>query len=576
MHILIVDDDPLLTDCLVETIGEQFPLFWIESAVSPCEALATAGRMDKLDLLLSDIKLGNVDGFTLREKILEQFPNLQSVFITGHELNSFGISASGKKILRKPLQYEEVIQAVVNAETLLHSEPEPIAVTCAKESPIAEIKEKAFASSEAHRKSASHRQPITRNNSSGDSRHAVEGKERSLDHQEVLLDRQGFTGKLDQFQLVDIIQLCCLSGRTGRLTISKGLNSGVLFFSRNNIIHATCGSRQGEEAAFEIISWQSGRFSFAEDLQPDDVTIHRSWENLLMESAVEGDESSHSVASKKETGPLGLTLGVYHVTRKLGIGDWGSSYEATVAETNERFTIKILSRECSTDPVLLQKFIADASAKCSIVHPLMISVPHGVEEIDGYYFYPRQFLEGKSLADYQATGQRIDDETVCNLLSSVAKLKIFLNRRKIPHAPLKASSIYITENNEIRLANIATFESPERISDQSEIRELSKIVGRSMPAGVGSTPGLRQLLARMLVQNSAGFPSWGTLLQAVKSLNSKRVLHVTPATEPASLTVVSASNQTRSKKESTLLVWCPAAVAVLLLIAIATYCLFLV
>ena len=56
-----------------------------------------------------------------------------------------------------------------------------------------------------------------------------------------LVGKQGFTGKLDQFDLVDIIQLCCISKRTGRLQIARGGERGVLYLRGGQIIHAVTG-----------------------------------------------------------------------------------------------------------------------------------------------------------------------------------------------------------------------------------------------------------------------------------------------------------------------------------------------
>ena len=115
MKILIVDDEPTMADFLVETIGERFPSYWIESAVSGTEARTIAGRMDELDLLLTDIVLGDTDGFELREELLRDFPRMQTIFITGHDLENFGDAPNGKKILKKPLDTHEVFDAVTNA-----------------------------------------------------------------------------------------------------------------------------------------------------------------------------------------------------------------------------------------------------------------------------------------------------------------------------------------------------------------------------------------------------------------------------------------------------------------------------
>ena len=94
-----------------------------------------------------------------------------------------------------------------------------------------------------------------------------------------LVGKQGFTGKFDQFDLVDIIQLCCISKRTGCLQISRRQERGVLFLRGGQMIQALSGELEGEEAAYEIIGWSSGQFSFEDGVQPESQTIYAGWEH---------------------------------------------------------------------------------------------------------------------------------------------------------------------------------------------------------------------------------------------------------------------------------------------------------
>ncbi len=49
------------------------------------------------------------------------------------------------------------------------------------------------------------------------------------------------------------------------------------------------------------------------------------------------------------------------------------------------------------------------------------------------------------------------------------------------------------------------------------------MVADCLPGRAATTPGLRALLGRMLLEGSGGFQSWGALLQAVKALEPKVV-----------------------------------------------------
>lgn len=567
MHILIVDDDQAIADYLVETIGERFPSSWIESAVTASEARMIADRMDELDVLLTDVVLGETDGFSLCDELLPRFPGMQTVFVTGHDLDSFNGAESGRCLIRKPIDPEAIVTAISNAHDGLGDGDQPGAEVCA----FSADREDSFPDTGA----AMENQYSWQTDVQGPRGASIPNQEKAAEAEATatLLGKQGFTGKLDQFQLVDIIQLCCLSGRTGRLTITKGLNSGVLFFSRNNIVHAACGEAQGEEAAFRIVAWKSGSFSFAEDLLPEKQTIYRSWENLMMESAVEGDETGDlEAAAKKQTGLIGQTLGAYHVVRKLGSGLWGGTYEARIAGSDDKVTLKVLAPEKADDPVLVQQFIADANTKCNLTHPHMVRIPHGVAESEGLYFYPREYVEGESLADYRAHGKSITEEQAVTILRTVSETLLYLNHRKIPHSPLLASSIFLTPDGSVRLGNIATSETHGEVVTQTEIRDLSRTVNTAMQGGVAVSQPLRQLLTRMLVPSTSGVPSWGALLQATRTFGTLKASSK-PVPVPVAVPRATAAPDGRvprrhSKKPKLVLILCSAIGVVALLVTL--------
>ena len=61
-----------------------------------------------------------------------------------------------------------------------------------------------------------------------------------------MITDEGFTGQLAQFQLHEIIQLCCLGQRTGSMSVSKGDQSGAIYFYEGQVVHAVCGDLEGE------------------------------------------------------------------------------------------------------------------------------------------------------------------------------------------------------------------------------------------------------------------------------------------------------------------------------------------
>ena len=111
---------------------------------------------------------------------------------------------------------------------------------------------------------------------------------------------QGFTGKLDSFALLDIIQMGCLAQRDGRLTIRNGRKRAEVILSQGRIVHAATEGQVGEEALLEILGWENGEFQFgsAEFSSRSGPTIRGGWEQVLMEAVRKRDELKSAPSSE--------------------------------------------------------------------------------------------------------------------------------------------------------------------------------------------------------------------------------------------------------------------------------------
>ena len=106
-----------------------------------------------------------------------------------------------------------------------------------------------------------------------------------------------FQGSLKELPLPDIIQLVSVSGKTGKFTLTREADRGLIFLKGGQMVHASVGDLVGEEAIYSLAIWNSGDFQFTPGDEPDRQTITKSNTNLLMEAARRLDE--WRVLSKK-------------------------------------------------------------------------------------------------------------------------------------------------------------------------------------------------------------------------------------------------------------------------------------
>ena len=101
----------------------------------------------------------------------------------------------------------------------------------------------------------------------------------------------GFNGTVTNISLPDLIQLLCIGRNSCRMKIRTSSLKGLIYFRDGEIVHAETGDLEGEEAFYQILSWEVGVFE-GDRVEAQKETIHENWDFLLMES-VRRREKAH-------------------------------------------------------------------------------------------------------------------------------------------------------------------------------------------------------------------------------------------------------------------------------------------
>ncbi len=110
----------------------------------------------------------------------------------------------------------------------------------------------------------------------------------------IVEEKRGFEGKISDLNLSDLIQMNCLGRLTNALHVKKDAYVGVIYFEDGNIIHSEVGDLKGEEAFYQILSWEGGSFSIEKGVKASEQTIVKGWQTLLLEALKRADESRSS------------------------------------------------------------------------------------------------------------------------------------------------------------------------------------------------------------------------------------------------------------------------------------------
>jgi DNA-binding NtrC family response regulator len=114
-EILIVDDEPIICDRLkafIEKEGHR-----VETSIDPGDALERLGAKD-FDILISDIRMGEIDGIEVMERAMAKSNRIKVIMITGYatmELARESMAKGAFDFIAKPFKSKEIRSTIAKA-----------------------------------------------------------------------------------------------------------------------------------------------------------------------------------------------------------------------------------------------------------------------------------------------------------------------------------------------------------------------------------------------------------------------------------------------------------------------------
>ncbi len=90
-------------------------------------------------------------------------------------------------------------------------------------------------------------------------------------------------GNLKDLKLANIVQLNCMEKNEALFTVEHFNTVGKIYFAEGNIVHATYGQTEGEEAVYRILQIKEGAFKVENGVPTPKRSINNSWSNVLLE-----------------------------------------------------------------------------------------------------------------------------------------------------------------------------------------------------------------------------------------------------------------------------------------------------
>jgi serine/threonine-protein kinase len=148
----------------------------------------------------------------------------------------------------------------------------------------------------------------------------------------------------------------------------------------------------------------------------------------------------------KELKP-GDVVGEYQVEQKIGEGAFGAVYAAVHPVIGKRAALKTLHRAHSSNPTIVQRFIAEAKAVNQIRHRNIIDIFSFGTLPDGRLYYLMELLDGLTLDQYFRSKERLTFAEALPILRGVALALDAAHAKGIAHRDLKPENIFLVKGD---------------------------------------------------------------------------------------------------------------------------------
>lgn len=533
MRILLVDDDTAVVQALL-AILKTLPGHEVRVATNGAKALENAATMGGVDLLITDVVMDPMDGFTLRDNMVAQYPGVRTILISGYDLSDYPAQTKNHQLLQKPVETEVLLAAVAKEMAIIpQAEPARPARAIPVQAPIEDPQDwvdQPTMRIELPPPSMSPKQPTARPSAAPQQPQA---RPSAAPVAPATVRVASTTRVPPAAQPVAKPQTAAPAPQpTARPTAQPVAQPAAVRTVKATAVPpaAVTPPKAAPSAPKAAPSAPKAVAAVPKANPPSAVPAARAVapapEPAYDEAGEDaGSGSALSFASvpvaPDDLGELaGQPFGAYLLDRKIANGRWGSVYFGVQLSINRPVGIEILDSDKAGDDDIRERFIADARAKAQVQHPSLVAV-YEAGEADGRYFYAHEYVDGATLADIKTHGDKLDEITALKALRVVSEGLAYLASHHIPHLPPDAASIFIGKNGQAHLSNIATSSAEIALTPEQEIQAVGRIMLSVLPAIQTVAQGLRDLLKAMVQTGPEQLTTWGKVLQGIKAIEPK-------------------------------------------------------
>jgi len=106
--VLVIDDNRDVADALAAVL--EIAGYTVTALDSVREALDVLDNDVEIGTVISDVRMPDLDGFDFLRVVKHRFPQMRVFLVTGQEVTHEDVVPLGAVILKKPVEYDELLR----------------------------------------------------------------------------------------------------------------------------------------------------------------------------------------------------------------------------------------------------------------------------------------------------------------------------------------------------------------------------------------------------------------------------------------------------------------------------------
>ena len=178
----------------------------------------------------------------------------------------------------------------------------------------------------------------------------------------------------------------------------------------------------------------------------------------------------------------------YQIEARIGAGGMAEVYRGFDQVLNRTVAIKVLLPQMARDTSFVERFRREAQAAARLNQPNIVGV-YDTGADDGTQYIVMEFIEGRTLAEFMATGRRPTPTQAAEIAQKIAAAIAAAHAQGVIHRDIKPGNVMITRDGVIKVMDfgIARVLGPETRHRRAPCSAPRRTCRPSRPRAVRST-----------------------------------------------------------------------------------------